>query len=284
MQLLSVYCSVCGQELLRTRRQFSEATKFGWKAYCSISCQTIARSKKKNIVCDFPGCDNKVLKKQADLRKTKRNFCSHSCSARFYNLRKGRKTKVCPNPNCGNKFFGDNKHCSLSCIPKIESKYTKRLIVGEIVEFERIHGRIPTKKDIMRLNRVARNQFGTWNNAIKAAGFKPNPVKFARKHIANDGHKCDSLAEKIIDDWLYAKRITHKINYPYPGNLSLTADFLIKNYWIEFFGLSGQLRRYDELKDLKLNLAERYDLKLIEIYPDHLFPKNKLDVVLERLV
>ena len=45
----------------------------------------------------------------------------------------------------------------------------------------------------------ARYVFGTWNNAISAAGYKPNPVMFARHHIASDGHRCDSLAEKIIE-------------------------------------------------------------------------------------
>ena len=53
----------------------------------------------------------------------------------------------------------------------------------------------------------AREIFGSWNNAVEAAGFKPNPVLFAEKHTADDGHHCDSLAEKIIDDWLNSQKI-----------------------------------------------------------------------------
>lgn len=100
---------------------------------------------------------------------------------------------------------------------------------------------------------------------------------FAKKHIAKDGHICDSLAEMIIDDWLYAKSIAHKRTIPYPGNKTLTADFVVGEYWIEFFGLYGQHRRYDELRNEKLQLVKKYNLKFIALYPANLFPKNTLD-------
>lgn len=100
---------------------------------------------------------------------------------------------------------------------------------------------------------------------------------FAKKWIANDGHKCDSLAEKIIDDWLFARKIVHKRTVPYPENQSFTADFVVGNIWIEFFGLFGEHKRYDELRRMKLDLTKKHNLKLIEIYPNQLFPVNKLD-------
>jgi len=107
---------------------------------------------------------------------------------------------------------------------------------------------------------------------------------FAKKFTANDGHRCDSLSEKIIDDWLYARRIKHKINYPYPGNGGFTADFKVGEYWIEYFGLSGQLKKYDELKGIKSTLAKLHKLNFIEIYPRDLFPKNNLDTILGRIL
>jgi len=107
---------------------------------------------------------------------------------------------------------------------------------------------------------------------------------FAKKYIANDGHKCDSLAEKIIDDWLTARKIKHKINVPYPENKSFTADFVVNGKWIEFFGLDGELRSYDQLKKRKLNLVKKHHLKLIAIYPQDLFPKCKLNQVLSNLI
>ncbi len=137
---------------------------------------------------------------------------------------------------------------------------------------------IPLKREYRHYN-AARLRFGTWNKAIKAAGFNPNPVLFAKKHIANDGHKCDSVAEKIIDDWLYARKIKHQINVPYPGNNSFTADFVVGNNWIEFFGLSGELNSYDRLKKQKLKIAKSLNLRLIAIYPNDLFPKCRLDTI-----
>lgn len=103
---------------------------------------------------------------------------------------------------------------------------------------------------------------------------------FAKKFIANDGHRCDSLAEKIIDDWFYSRKIKHQVNVPYPGVDGLTVDFLVENRWVEFFGLSGELKKYDELKEKKIKIAKKHKLNLIEIYPHHLFPKNKLDELL----
>jgi len=134
------------------------------------------------------------------------------------------------------------------------------------------HGRIPVKREMYGCYKVSRKYFGTWNKAIKVAGFDPNPVMFAKKYIAKDGDRCDSLAEKIIDDWLYARKIKHMRNFPYPGKERFTVDFKVGDNWIEFFGLSGELKRYDELKERKLKLAKKNKLNLIEIYPKDIFP------------
>lgn len=150
----------------------------------------------------------------------------------------------------------------------------KSNLLDQIKGFVKGNGRIPYKWEIGHYSAI-RGRFGTWNKAIKAAGFKPNPVIFAKKHVANDGDKCDSLAEKIIDDWLYARKIKHERNFHYPGSEGFTVDFKIGDFWIEFFGLSGELKRYDELKERKLKLAKKNKLNLIEIYPKDIFPLSK---------
>ena len=61
-------------------------------------------------------------------------------------------------------------------------------------------------------------------------------------------------------------------------------DFKIGNHWLEFFGLDGQLKRYDELKEEKLKLIKKLNLKLVKIFPKDLFPKNHLDKVLNFLL
>lgn len=101
---------------------------------------------------------------------------------------------------------------------------------------------------------------------------------FANKHIAIDGHKCDSLAEKIIDDWLYARKIKHQRSVPYPGNEKFTCDFVIGNKWIEFFGLHGEHKRYDLLRRIKLKMVKKYEIDLIEVFPNDVFPKKRLEI------
>ncbi|MGI8419168.1 MAG: homing endonuclease associated repeat-containing protein [Candidatus Levyibacteriota bacterium] len=179
------------------------------------------------------------------------------------------------------QFIKRKKYCSDICKFKGES-ISKEAIIQDIKLYYFNNSRIPFKREFNHTN-AARKRFGSWNRAIIAAGFIPNPVMFANEYKAKDGHICDSLSEKIIDDWLARKELTHIRNVPYPGNAKLTADFVIANYWIEFFGLQGQHKRYDELVKEKLALAKQYKLKFIEIYPHHLFPQNKLEEVFANL-
>lgn len=163
------------------------------------------------------------------------------------------------------------------CIPKRGSKYTREIVIEIITEFYKKHERIPVKKELYGCYRVARKYFGTWNKAIEAAGYKPNPVMFSNKYIAKDGDKCDSLAEKIIDDYLSRRNIKHIRNFPYPGNDGFKVDFKVEDNWIEFFGLSGQLKSYDQIERRKLKLTKKLGINLIKIYPEDLFPIGKLD-------
>lgn len=149
-------------------------------------------------------------------------------------------------------------------------KHTKETLIMRVIDFYIKNGRIPTKREFSSTYRAYLRVFGTWNNAIKIAGFTPNTELFAKKWKAKDGHICDSLSEKIIDDYLYRRNVKHKINVKYPGNYGFTVDFKVGKYWIEFFGLNGQHHEYDRLKEKKLTLVKKYNLKLIAIYPEDL--------------
>ncbi len=156
---------------------------------------------------------------------------------------------------------------------------TKDKIIKKIKEFYLETDRIPLKREFYHA-KSAFIHFNGWNNAIKAAGFNPNPVLFSKKYFAKDGHKCDSFTERIIDDWLYKKGITHTRHVPYPSSKGFTADFVIGNHWIEFFGLYGEIKRYDDLRRQKIQIAKKHHLKLIGIYPKDIFPKNNLSQIL----
>jgi hypothetical protein len=150
---------------------------------------------------------------------------------------------------------------------------TNMQLLGRIIEFFEKTGRIPFKKEFNNTYEEYKKRFGSWNNAIKLAGFNPNPIIFSKKYIANDGHICDSLAEKIIDDWLSKNHIQHFRNYPYIGT-KMTADFVIGKTRIEYFGLAGQNKTYDSAIRRKRNFCLQNGLKLKEIYPLDLFSRD----------
>lgn len=166
---------------------------------------------------------------------------------------------------------------------KYISPYSKVKLIKLIQQFAKTTERIPTKREFVNYYRPVLFYFGTWNKAIIEAGFTPNPVLFAKKYIAKDGHKCDSLAEKIIDDWLCTRKIPHSRNVRY-ANTRYTADFVVKKIFIEFFGLQGQLKSYDDHMKKKLKIIKENNIKLIPLYPDDLFPKSRLDVILKNLI
>lgn len=69
---------------------------------------------------------------------------------------------------------------------------------------------------------------------------------------------------------------------PKPSKIS--ENQIIKEIFIEFFGLHGELRIYDQYMRKKLRLIKNNNLKLISIYPKDLFPKPRLNYVLYDLI
>lgn len=285
MSLIKIKCTFCNKKFFRPRERVNEAKKFGWKQYCSRKCQDQARIRKVEKICANPDCHKKVFRELSQFKKSKsgRIFCSRSCAISVHNSESPKRKKeviikICQ--YCGKKFVGEGeKFCSTNCQYKAQT-ITKEELLKQIKTFYKRNKRIPLKREFHHYDAV-RARFGTWNKSIEAAGFEPNPVLFAKKCIANDGHKCDSFAEKIIDDWLYVRKIKHKRQVPYPENSSLTVDFVTENNWIEFFGLAGDLKEYDRLIKKKQMLAKKYRLHLLEIYPKDLFPVNSLAKILK---
>ena len=150
--------------------------------------------------------------------------------------------------------------------------YSKKELLDKIRKFYFKNRRIPLKREF-NMYREYQQRFGSWNNAIRLADFEPNSVIFSKKFLAKDSHLCDSYAEKIIDDWLFKHKIKHERSFPYP-NQKMTADFAIGNVRIEYFGLRGLNKIYDQIIQIKRDICKKEKLKLIEIYPLDLFSKN----------
>lgn len=150
-------------------------------------------------------------------------------------------------------------------------RYDEENLMGKIHHFYQNHNRIPTKREFYNNWQAFRRIFGSWNKAIVAAGYIPNSERFSKKFTAKDGHVCDSLSEKIIDDWFTARRIEHTVHEYYPGQKRFKVDFLVKDkYWVEFLGLKGQLKSYDKLFVVKKQLAKKLGINILEIYPEDL--------------
>lgn len=284
-----VTCSFCYREFLKDNRHINENNKLGHNFYCSTKCQYLFKTKLRQLICENIGCNNKFERSSCHI--SPHNFCSHSCAAFFNNTKRPKshkwlnhlsrmkawkaltKEKRIERKLAGSSLGGKNRWLNY------KSQYNRESVILAVQSFVSINHRLPVKREMNKFYHPARKYFGTWNKAIEAAGFKPNPVMFADNCIAKDGHICNSIAEKMIDDYLYEKGISHIRNYPYPeGNY--TADFKVGNKLIEYFGLAGEHKRYDEIKRAKHGIVEKFDLHLIEIYPQDLYPRESLDRVL----
>lgn len=284
MKLITTYCSTCGLALQREKRRIHEAKKYRWKSYCSIECQSRARNTQQTIHCNNDACHKTIKRTLKEIALGNKHFCSQSCATIINNRQRALASmakstkKYCANPECKIAIPTRNIYCSIRCqrsLDKVPKEEYARRTLDAIRIFFKGNGRVPFKKELWSMYKPARIAFGTWNNAILAAGFHPNPVMFAKKYLAHDGHPCDSMAEKVIDDWLHEHGISHDRRIPY-GKNKMTADFRVGKTLIEFFGLHGQRGDYDRLVKEKQKLWRKQHLKVIALYPKDILPKSKL--------
>ena len=128
-----------------------------------------------------------------------------------------------------------------------------------------------------------KEDFGSWFKTLIAANvLEEDTRKMSRGYmcLAEDGHECLSLGEKNIDDWLYRHNIEHEKEPRYPGEGNFRADWKVKNYFVEYWGLKGQ-EDYDNKILLKREITKEYNIDLIEINPDDL---NNLNEILKILL
>lgn len=119
--------------------------------------------------------------------------------------------------------------------------------------------------------------FGNWLNVLIDSEILDNSLLktyYGYKCRSKDGHLCNSLAEKIIDEFLIDNNIIHEKEpkYPFDDEFNplelLRADWLLgDNTFVEFFGLSKK-EEYAKKIEIKLKLAQKHDLNLIALYPN----------------
>lgn len=86
------------------------------------------------------------------------------------------------------------------------------------------------------------------------------------KHQARDGHSCDSIEEKVLDNWLFENTFFHEVHKNYPGS-RMVSDFLVDDVFLEYAGFAGtKLKSYETKMKRKIDLAKNKQLKLVILY------------------
>ena len=182
--------------------------------------------------------------------------------------------------------LGYNESDSLSKDEVLEYLRALAGVIGQVPErdfgFGRQRGLVldmdtPMRAAILKLFsnrpslRLVKRYFGSWFGALVASGVLADGARqgvYGTECLARDGHRCLSLAEKTIDDFLTAEGIAHEKEVPYPEG-GYKADFAVQDTFIEYFGL--QTRDDYALKtSRKIELCRSAGIRLIEIYPQDL--------------
>ncbi|MDP1629092.1 MAG: hypothetical protein Q8L57_00575, partial [bacterium] len=237
------------------------------------------------LVC--VNCGKSFLRQPSQI--STHNYCSQSCAAtvnnRGYPKRKA-ELKTCV--RCNKQFKrskGNLKYCSVKCRVEAERRYTPEQLIDIIKLATQELKRVPAKRELKEIADICARSFGSWNNAIIAAGLQPNRSHSQRMYKrttakAVDGHICDSISELLIDNWLTKNKIKHERNAPYP-NTNHRSDWVVnlqgKTIFVEYFGLAKDSPRYDRSIRKKKSLCQKYKIKLLEVYPWDLYPGIKLD-------
>lgn len=112
--------------------------------------------------------------------------------------------------------------------------------------------------------------------------------RFPEKHRATDGHMLRSVAEVLIDNWLYMFEISHAYERRLPIDEEAYASFYIPHgkVYIEYFGCENkEAFAYDKQcqrrKQEKLDLYQKYQFNLIELDDKDI---DNLDSVLPKML
>jgi len=123
--------------------------------------------------------------------------------------------------------------------------------------------------------------FGSWINAlIESKIVEKETVRNSRGYVtqALDGHLCNSLGEKSIDDFLYRHDVPHEKEPPYPEG-DFRADFRIGITLVEYVGLLGNVSYQAKMK-AKASLCRKHSIPLIVIEPRDLVSRSRMETKL----
>src|SRR3989344_3066235 len=282
--LKKIFCKNCERPIHRSTGRFNENLKCKWNFYCSKKCEYQYKTERQKLVCENCG---KVFERTPH-EVSVHNYCSQSCAAIVNNgkyPKQKAQLKICITCNKHFKRYrGGLKYCSIKCLREAKS-YTSEQLIDAIKQFAQKLKRAPAKRELEKIVKPCIKVFGSWNDAVLAAGLTPNRSHDNRMYKranakALDGHLCDSVSELLIDNWLYKNNISHERDVRYPTTYH-KADWKIsandKKIFIEYFGLANDSPRYDRSIKEKEILCRKYNISLIGIYPKDIYPQTHLE-------
>lgn len=282
---VNVVCSGCGNTFRKHAFRLIESEKRNWKPYCSRPCLYRAKTFGKVLACGRNGCGKTFYRLPKEIRKVNRSYCSRACAAQVNNrlARKRKKNaRACGNPLCSSIISGKLTYCSRACFSAIRRKHGIQDLILLLQNSSQKVGRTITKREMGRIADICVREFGSWNKALVAANLMPHRSDSNRmfkrvRTTAKDGHRCDSVSEAIIDNWLTEHAIAHTRDAAYPSTGHKADWSLGRDVFVEYFGLANDSARYDRSIEEKRTLCEKHRIDLIEIYPADIYPLIKLE-------
>ncbi len=278
--VVQVKCALCKRIYSRPANRVKEAQRHKWKQYCSVECMAKSKLCGKELLCSNQECRHRFYRSRCAILRVGSYYCSRNCAAHINGQKfpkRGPGFKFCVDKECGNRMKGWRKYCSHQCWRRARVVNPPNELIDKLQLLAKKLERTPAKREATLIAEACTHAFGSWNNAIVAAGLIPHRSHSNRMYrrtntTAKDGHKCDSISEAIIDNWLTKNNISHKRDVAYPKT-GHKADWSVgANTFIEYFGLAKDSPSYDRNIKAKIKLCKKSGIKLVGIYPKDLYP------------
>lgn len=268
LSMTEVQCARCQKCFTRVAKDVNKARKKNRLQFCSKSCAAA-----HNNLGRIPSASHRTHTSASLKARDDKKRALHALPS---------ANKTCP--TCGTLFRRRSSTCSRTCarIPAL----TREDLLRGIQDLAEVAGGAPTNKMDASLTHAARRIFGSWNKAVSAAGLHPNVQWMRRKVIrCSDGHRADSLSERVVDDWFHERAVSHERHRRYPEG-QFTCDFYLPTYdlWVEYFGMAGSHPSYDATIQKKRDIAARHGMTLVEVLPRDLFPTCNLSRVFHKYI
>lgn len=149
--------------------------------------------------------------------------------------------------------------------------WDKQSIILAIVDFVHINNSIPKLRDFKYTEGypdpdTVQRYFGSWNDAIEAAGFEPNIQNgFGINTYGLDGHLYRSAHEAyFVDNYLYGK-YDYNIEPKYPSPYSYFYDWYIPSLDL-YIELDGGCRPYRTQEKIEINQVKNIKCIFVNTY------------------